>query len=114
METSASFEARYAPLSYPTEGREHRVSMPGLSPTRREEFVGSCLYQVHLYRCLESNVTGSSSHATMHIYTYKRLDGCLPICPIVSVNFEAKRNFCAAQPPLLPKRIFRLSLTLTL
>ena len=31
METSASFEARYAPLSYPTEGGARRAAMADLN-----------------------------------------------------------------------------------
>jgi hypothetical protein len=43
-----------------------------------EEFVGSYLYQVHLYRCLESNDYG------------RLLSGN-------NAYIKVKRNFCAAQ-----------------
>jgi hypothetical protein len=58
-----------------------------------EEFVGSYLYQVHLYRRLESNDYGRLLSGDNAYIKVKRL-----VCrlPIVSVNFEAKRNFCAA------------------
>src|SRR6266436_2122218 len=59
-----------------------------------EEFVGSYLYQVHLYRCLESNDYGRLLSGNNAYIKVKRL-----VCRllIVSVNFEAKRNSCAAQ-----------------
>jgi hypothetical protein len=59
-----------------------------------EEFVGSYLHQVHLYHCLESNDYGRLLSGNNAYIKVKQL-----VCrlPIVSVNFEAKRNFCAAQ-----------------
>jgi hypothetical protein len=60
----------------------------------REESVGSYLYQVHLCPCLEPNDYGRLLSGNNGYIKAKRL-----VCrlPIVSANFEAKRDFCAAQ-----------------
>jgi hypothetical protein len=79
-------------------GRFARIEKRGVG----EEFVGFYLYLVHLYRCLESNDYGRLLSGNNAYIKVKRL-----VCrlPIVSVNFEAKRNFCAAQgPPAMADR----------
>jgi transposase len=71
------------------------VIVDGLRELRRgelgEEFVGSYLYQVHLYRGLESTDYGRLLSENNAYIKVKRM-----VCPSYRSNLEAIRNFCAA------------------